>query len=89
MSDWNLTEGMPEPQYIIRGNRVRCKFCGATFKTRAKYVAHFSKRHLNEDGTWRTADKNFRMNNPTPEELEVAELDDRNRRRNKKPWWEL
>lgn len=87
MSDYDLTEGMPEPEYVIRGNRVRCKYCGAMFKTRAKYISHFSNRHRNDDGSWRISNKEFHIKDPTPEELEVLNLDQRNRR--KKPWWEL
>ena len=44
-----LPDHVAEPIYILRGNKVRCAWCGATYKTRAKYTNHFTKRHL--DGT--------------------------------------
>lgn len=44
-----MPEGVAEPQYLIRRNRVRCTWCGATRKTRAKYIAHFERRHNGTD----------------------------------------
>lgn len=88
---------IPEPEWILHGNRVGCKYCGLKLKTTAKYKAHFLKRHLNEDGTWRIANKNFApIKDPTPEELEALDIQEglitkANRRvgKNEKPWWQL
>jgi DTW domain-containing protein YfiP len=64
---------VPAPEYIIRGNKVKCTYCGLALKTRVKYVSHFIRRHMNPDGTWREAKHNFDFS--TPKEA--------------KPWWEL
>lgn len=45
-----LPDHVAEPIYILRGNKVRCSWCGATYKTRKKYTDHFEKRHLNAQG---------------------------------------
>lgn len=80
-------EGLPAPEYITKNNKVKCTYCGLPLKTRAKYMAHFRCRHLNEDGTWRPMDKNFRLNDPTPDELEA--VDGEKPRKNFGPWWKL
>lgn len=36
---------VPEPEYIARGNKVGCVWCGHKFKTRLKYINHFTRRH--------------------------------------------
>lgn len=36
---------VPEPEYIAKGNKVKCLWCGARFKTRRKYIAHYNRRH--------------------------------------------
>lgn len=41
-----LPDSVPEPEYVIRGNRVKCTWCGAKLKTRVKYVNHFIRRHM-------------------------------------------
>lgn len=41
-----LPDHVAEPEYIARGNKVKCCWCGAKYKTRAKYVSHFKKRHM-------------------------------------------
>jgi len=43
-----LPDGVPDPQYIAKGNKVRCMWCGATYKTRAKYVSHWHRSHDRE-----------------------------------------
>lgn len=40
-----LPDGVPEPSYEIRRNKVRCNWCGALHKTRAKYVRHYKSKH--------------------------------------------
>jgi len=40
-----LPAGVDEPEFILRGNKLRCVRCGTTTKTRAKYIAHFQRRH--------------------------------------------
>lgn len=52
---------IPTPEYIIRGNRVKCTYCGRSHKTAAKYKEHFIRRHMNADGTWREAGKTFEL----------------------------
>jgi hypothetical protein len=41
-----LPEGVEEPKYVLRGNKVQCPVEGRTFSTRAMYVNHFEKRHM-------------------------------------------
>lgn len=36
---------IPEPFWVIRGNKVRCVDCGQTFKTYLKYSNHWSTKH--------------------------------------------
>lgn len=36
---------VPEPEYIIRGNKVKCPWCPHKFKTRTKYISHFVRSH--------------------------------------------
>jgi hypothetical protein len=43
-----LPDGVEEPDYVLRGNKVKCRRDGRTFSTRAMYVNHFKKRHLGE-----------------------------------------
>lgn len=62
MSDLNSTPDgkvVPDPEYVIRGNKVKCTYCGLKLKTRMAYVSHFMRRHMNEDGTWRPAEHRF------------------------------
>lgn len=40
-----MPEGVDEPDYVLRGNKVKCLRCGTALKTRAKYVAHFLRSH--------------------------------------------
>lgn len=39
---------IPQPDYVIRDNKVKCRWCGTELKTRAKYVAHWNRRHKKE-----------------------------------------
>lgn len=41
-----LPEGVEEPKYILRGNKVKCPVEGRVFSTRAMYVSHYQDRHL-------------------------------------------
>jgi hypothetical protein len=50
---------VPDPNYVIKGNLVQCKYCGKNHKTRGKYTDHFRRDHMNEDGTWRKAQHRF------------------------------
>lgn len=50
---------IPAPEYVIKGNRVKCTYCGLSLKTSHAYINHFMRRHMNPDGTWREATKNF------------------------------
>jgi len=98
MSDFAVPT-VPEPIWIIRGNRVQCAYCGLKLKTTQKYISHFLRRHMNDDGTWRPAEHKFAaIADPSPEELEALEAADlgvegRNSYgRKHKPrdnWWEL
>lgn len=40
-----LPPDVPEPEYIIRRNKVRCRWCGKDSSTRAIYIAHFRRHH--------------------------------------------
>lgn len=40
-----LPANVPEPEYVARGNKVKCLWCGTSFKTRRKYIAHYNRRH--------------------------------------------
>lgn len=40
-----VPDHVPEPEYIARGNKVACTWCGTKLKTRRKYIAHFNRRH--------------------------------------------
>lgn len=40
-----VPEDIPEPEYIIRRNKVRCRWCGKDSSTRAIYIAHFRRHH--------------------------------------------
>lgn len=82
--DIDLYEGCPEPTFVIKGNKVMCNYCGLKLATRSKYVNHFKRRHLNEDGTWRPADHKFRLQDPTPDEQEAINWDIDGERRRKK-----
>lgn len=41
-----IPDHVPEPEYVLRGNKVACTWCGTKLKTRRKYIAHFNRRHL-------------------------------------------
>lgn len=40
-----VPDHVPEPEYIARGNKVACTWCGTKLKTRRKYINHFNRRH--------------------------------------------
>lgn len=40
-----LPWGVDEPEFILRGNKLRCTKCGTDSSSRAKYVRHFLRRH--------------------------------------------
>lgn len=40
-----IPEDVAEPEYIIRRNKVRCRWCGKDSSTRAIYIAHFRRHH--------------------------------------------
>ena len=40
-----LPANVPEPEYVARGNKVKCLWCGARYKTRRKYTDHYIRRH--------------------------------------------
>jgi hypothetical protein len=63
---------VPQPEWVIKGNRVKCTYCGLPLKTKAKYIDHFMKRHMNPDGTWREANRNF---DAQPDYQALAEAD--------------
>lgn len=85
MTDSTPPVEVPEPDWIIKGNRVGCKYCGLKLKTRAKYVSHFMKRHMNEDGTWRSAEHRFDpIKDVTEDELEAVEYDETGGKRPKR-----
>lgn len=44
-SHLELPDGVAEPEYVLKGNKVRCTRCGVKLSTRAKYIAHFRARH--------------------------------------------
>lgn len=89
--DSDLYEGCPEPTYVIKGNKVMCKYCGLKFSTRRKYISHFTKRHMNDDGTWRPYDHKFRIETPSADEEEAInyDIDGGRRKKNQKPWYLL
>lgn len=41
-----LPDHVAEPEYLARGNKVRCCWCGKKYNTRAKYVNHFQRSHM-------------------------------------------
>lgn len=94
MSDRPLDQ-VPEPEWVIRGNRVKCTYCGLPLKTTAKYIAHFRKRHMNDDGTWRIAEHRYSqltlLDDREQEALDIEQnlITKANRRvgKNEKPWW--
>jgi hypothetical protein len=36
-------DGVPDPIFILKRNKVRCPRCGKDSKTRAKYIAHYQR----------------------------------------------
>jgi hypothetical protein len=75
---------IPDPEYVIRGNRVKCLYCGLKLKTSYAYSNHFMKRHMNEDGTWREATHNFDpITEVDPAEQEAIDHDQGRGRRKK------
>lgn len=40
-----IPEDVDEPEFVIRGNKLRCRRCGDKYSTREKYINHYRRSH--------------------------------------------
>ena len=40
-----IPDGVEEPEFVLRGNKLRCRRCGEKLSTREKYINHYRRHH--------------------------------------------